>query len=550
MFARIKKSGKYEYLQLVENRRHKDKISQRVIATMGRLDVLQQNDQLEKAVQSLTKFCSHALLLVSNKTDTVKSNIISIGPSLIFDRLWKKSGIEAIIKELLKGRRYGFNVERAIYLTVLHRLFNPGSDRAAQQWKEGYRIAGAEYISLHQVYRAMAWLGEALPQSEQDGAPPVTPRCIKDKIEEGLFVLRRDLFSTMGVVFFDTTSLYFEGEGGTCLGAHGYSKDHRSDLKQMILGVVLDSEGRPVCCELWPGNTADVKSLIPIVDRLKTRFGIERVCIVADRGMISKDTITLLESNHYKYDYILGVRMRRVKEVKEKIMRDRGSYDEVFPARCISKDPAPLKVKDMHIGDRRYVVCYNEEQARKDMHTREAIVELLAEKIKNNQGGLIGNAGYKKYVHIEKNGITLDTRKINEDAKFDGIWALQTNTALSARETALCYKDLWRVEKVFRDTKTLLRTRPIFHKYDETIRGHVFCSFLALVIRAELERELEDSGYRFEWAEIKRDLKLLAETEISHESKTFVVRSESKGVCGKVFQTVGVALPPTIRQKN
>lgn len=121
---------------------------------------------------------------------------------------------------------------------------------------------------------------------------------------------------------------------------------------------------------------------------------------------------------------------------------------------------------------------------------------------------------------------------------------------MSARDTALCYKNLWRVEKVFRDTKTLLRTRPIFHKYDETIRGHVFCSFLALVIRTELERELEDSGYRFEWAEIKRDLKLLAETEISHEGKTFVVRSESKGVCGKVFQTVGVALPPTIRQKK
>ncbi|MCX5705834.1 MAG: IS1634 family transposase [Candidatus Omnitrophica bacterium] len=550
MFARIKKSGKYEYLQLVENRRHKDKITQRVIATMGRLDVLQQSDQLEKTVQSLTKFCNHALLLVSNKTDTVKSNVISIGPSLIFDRLWKKSGIEVIVKELLKGRRYGFDVERAIYFTVLHRLFNPGSDRAAQQWKEGYKIAGAEDISLHQVYRAMAWLGEALPKPEQEGATPVTPRCIKDKIEERLFFLRRDLFSTMGVVFFDTTSLYFEGEGGTHLGARGYSKDNRPDLKQMILGVVLDGEGRPVCCELWPGNTADVKSIIPIVDRLKMRFGINRVCIVADRGMISKETITVLESNKYGFEYILGVRMRKVKKVKEKIMSNTGTYEEIFPARHMSKDPAPLKVKDMQIDNRRYVVCYNEEQARKDAHTREAIVELLTEKIKNNKGGLIGNAGYKKYVHIEKNGISLDTHKINDDAKFDGIWALQTNTTLSARNTALCYKDLWRVEKVFRDTKTLLRTRPIFHKYDETIRGHVFCSFLALVIRAELERELEDAGYRFEWAEIKRDLKLLAETEITHEGKTFVVRSESKGVCGKVFQTVGVALPPTIRQNN
>jgi len=550
VFARVKKSGKYQYLQLVENRRHNDKVSQRVIATIGRLDELQQNQQLEKTIQSLSKFCEHALLLMNHKMDTLTSTIISIGPSLIFDRLWEKTGIAVLIKDLLKGRKYGFYVERAIYFTVLHRLFNPGSDRSAQQWKEGYRIAGAEHISLHQAYRAMAWLGEALPQSEQDGATIFTPRCNKDMIEEGLFLRHRDLFSTMGVVFFDTTSLYFEGAGGTHIGKRGYSKDHRPDLKQMILGVVLDGEGRPVCCELWPGNTTDVKTLMPIVERLKTRFGIKHVCIVADRGMISQDTIALLESNRYGYDYILGVRMRKVKNVKEKIMSDTKSYEEVFPARHKSKDPAPLKVKEMQIGGRRYVVCFNEEQARKDAHTRESILEMLAEKITGDKSSLIGNAGYKKYLHIEKTGIALDQQKIKDDEKFDGIWALQTNTTLSARETALCYKDLWRVEKVFRDTKTFLRTRPIFHKYDETIRGHVFCSFLALVIRTELERELEESGYKFEWAEIKGDLRSLAETEITHEGKTFVVRSESKGVCGKIFQTIGVALPPAIRQKN
>jgi transposase len=333
------------------------------------------------------------------------------------------------------------------------------------------------------------------------------------------------------------------------MGARGYSKDHRPDLKQMILGVVLDGEGRPMCCELWPGNTADVKSLLPIVDRLKSRFSIHRVCIVADRGMISAETISELESNRYGLEYILGVRMRRVKEVKEKILSDTGAYTEIVSARRFSKDPAPLKVKEVHIGEQRYVVCYNDEQARKDAHTRETILEVLCEKIKSNRGGLIGNAGYRKYMRLEKTGMSLDERKIQEDARFDGIWALQTNTTLTARDTALCYKNLWRVEKVFRDTKSLLRTRPIFHKYDETIRGHVFCSFLALVIRTELERELEQAGYSFEWTQIKHDLKLLAETEISHGDKTFAVRSEVKGVCGKIFQTVGVAIPPTIRQK-
>ncbi len=114
----------------------------------------------------------------------------------------------------------------------------------------------------------MAWLGESLPQDQQQGATPFSPRSTKDAFEEALFDGRRDLFSDLELVFFDTTSIYFEGQGGTDLGQYGHSKDHRPDRKQMVVGAVLDAEGRPLCCELWPGNVTDVKTLIPIVDRL------------------------------------------------------------------------------------------------------------------------------------------------------------------------------------------------------------------------------------------------------------------------------------------
>ena len=150
-------------------------------------------------------------------------------------------------------------------------------------------------LQLHHLYRAMAWLGEALADEQQAGRTPFAPRCTKDLVEEGLFRQRQDLFTGLDLVFFDTTAIYFEGEGGESLGQHGHTKDHRPDLKQMVVGTVLDSEGRPVCCELWPGNTTDVKTLVPIVDRLEQRFGIRRVCIVADRGMISKETMAELE---------------------------------------------------------------------------------------------------------------------------------------------------------------------------------------------------------------------------------------------------------------
>src|SRR5947208_3277229 len=193
----------------------------------------------------------------------------------------------------------------------------PGSDRAADKWKRDYQIGGCASLQLHHLYRAMAWLGEELPQAQQTVQTPFAPRCTKDRIEEGLFAHRRDLFSGLQLVFFDTTSIYFEGEGGQDIGQRGYSKDYRPDLYQMIVGAVLDGQGRPICCELWPGNATDVKTLIPVVDRLRSRFGIGRVCVVADRGMISQETIAALEQDERGWQYILGARMRSQDEGKD-----------------------------------------------------------------------------------------------------------------------------------------------------------------------------------------------------------------------------------------
>ena len=210
-----------------------------------------------------------------------------------------------MIKQLLERRRFEFDVERAVFLTVLHRLVNPGSDRAADKWKNDYQIDGCELLQLHHLYRAMAWLGEELHKDQQVGKTPFAPRCTKDRIEEQLFAHRRDLFTDLQLVFFDTTSIYFEGNGGQDIGERGFSKDHRPDLYQMVVGTVIDGQGRPICCELWPGNTTDVTTLIPIVDRLRSRFGVGRVCIVADRGMISQETIAALEQDERGWQYIL-----------------------------------------------------------------------------------------------------------------------------------------------------------------------------------------------------------------------------------------------------
>ena len=551
MFVRVKLSGKYEYLQIVKNHRENGKVKQQVIGSLGRLDILLQSGTLDNLARSLLRFGKKLKVVEAHKAGDLEAReVLSIGPALVFDRLWRFMGLKQIIEKLLENRKFLFSVERTVFLTVLHRMFAPGSDRQADRWKEGFRIEGVEGLQLHHAYRAMAWLGEELPITEQTGAAGFAPRCTKDRIEEMLFNQHQDLFSSMELVFFDTTSIYFEGQGGKTIGQLGKSKDKRPDLKQMVVGVVLDGKGRPICCELWPGNTTDVKTLIPIIKRLKKRFAIDSICVVADRGMISKKTIAEMESASPPIRYILGVRMRNLKEAKEEVLADEAEYLEVFAERVKAKDPSPLQVKEVMVQGRRYVQCFNPEQAKKDVATRKAIIEGLQEKLKQGEKSLVGNKGYRKYLASSEEGnvFTIDEEKAKDEERFDGIWILRTNTDFTAEEVALKYKQLWMVEMIFRFMKSILLTRPIFHKYDETIRGHVFCSFLGLVLIKELQRRLEAKELKLEWNDILRDLERLQEVEVISNSQTFYLRTELKGNCNDILRAAGVKVPPSIRQ--
>jgi hypothetical protein len=547
MFVRIKKSHGYKYLQIVESKREGKKVKQRVLTTLGQLDALSASGKIDDLTRSLAKFSSIRTIIDAHREGTIQAHrTLSIGPALVFDRLWQQLGIKEAITGQVTARPWRFSLERAIFLTVLHRLFDPGSDRAAERWKEDFQISGTEDIELHHLYRAMGWLGE---QSIQLGHDARSLRCRKDLIEEELFRRNRDLFSELELVFFDTTSLYFEGQGGESLGQYGHSKDHRPDLKQMVVGAVLDGTGRPICCELWPGNLTDVSSLIPVIERLKSRFGIASVCVVADRGMISAQTIEKLESPELGMSYILGARMHRDKTVRDEVLPSSEKFQVVTGAKKRAEDPSPLSVREQWVGKKRYVVCYNEDQARKDAADRTAIVESLKEKLKSGDKSLVGNKGYRRYLKSAgKEHFTVDEAKLAEEQLFDGMWVLRTNTAFAAADVALKYKQLWMVESIFRSAKSLLETRPIYHKVDDTIRGHVFCSFLALVLRKELETRLEKQGAKLEWADINRDLRALQEVEVEMHGKTLHLRTDLRGVCHTVLQAAGVAVPQTVRE--
>jgi hypothetical protein len=520
MFIRVKPSGPYRYLQIVENHREGRRTVQRVLATLGRVDQLAATGAVDVLLRSLGRFAEQVRVIEAHRNGHLEAGMVrQLGPDLVFGRLWQTVGVQDLLTDLLRERRFGFPVERAVYLTVLHRLFESGSDRAAERWRRDVCIPGTDGLELHHLYRAMRWLGES-----------------KDTVVEALFQQRRDLFTDLTLAFFDTTSLYFEGQGGERLGQYGHSKDHRPDLRQMVVGAVLTGEGRPVCCELWPGNSADGRALLPVVDRLRERFGIRQVCWVADRGMISTRTVSELEQRELQY--ILGARLRRQREVQRAVLGRAGRYHEVADN---------LRVKEVWVEGRRYIVCHNPEEAAKDAADREAILHALEDQLRQGAKRLVGNRGFRRFLRIAKGAVTIDQAKVTAEARYDGKFVLRTNTSLPAAEVAVQYKRLLLVEQFFRAAKSVLETRPIFHQWDTTIAGHVFCSFLALVLVDELQRGLAACGGRLEWADIRRDLEALAEVEVRDGERWYLLRTALQGVAGKVLQAVGVAIPPPVR---
>ncbi|MEW6670043.1 MAG: IS1634 family transposase, partial [Thermodesulfobacteriota bacterium] len=465
-------------------------------------------------MKSLGRFAQRVKVQEAYKEGHLESlGELSIGPSLVFGRLWEELGTGRVLKGLLRDRSFEFDVERAVYMTVLHRLFESGSDRQGMRWGSGIWLPGAEDLHLHQVYRAMRWLGEN-----------------KDKVEDGLFCAQRDLFTELSLVFFDTTTLYFEGQGGKTLGQFGQSKDRRSDHRQVAVGALLTNTGRPISCEVSPGDQSDVRALLPLVDSTMERFGLRRVCWVADRGMVSREVIAGLEDRGM--EYILGARLRVVREVRNEVLSRPGRYRDV---------EENLKVKEVWVEDRRYVVCFNPLEAAKEKEDREVMLSALEDKLKQDPKSLVGNRGYRRYLRVEGEAMSVDRKKASSEERFDGKYVLGTNTTLSAEEVAVQYERLWMVERFFRLAKDLLETRPVYHKFDETIRGHIFCSFLALLLCHELMSRLEARGEKPEWSDVIRDLEALREVDVRHDDKRFRLRLPLQGVCGKVFQAAGVA---------
>jgi len=530
MFFRAKKSGSkdypHEYLQIVESYRDGRTVRQRVIATLGRLDHLKASGQIDGLVKSLARFSESLRVISAARDPKITSCKAKMwGPPLVFSRLWEQQRLQQIITSLASARRFHFDMERAIFALALQRLCEPGSDLQGSGWLQTVECAGFEELALQHFYRATGFLHD-----------------VRHNLERELFFQDRDLFSQqLDLIFLDTTSTYVYRDEETHYRKRGYSRDRRPDLPQFVLCVAVNTHGWPVSWEIFPGNTADIEVFNQVIAKLRERFQIGRVVIVADRGMISQKAIKdLTEHKDSPLDYVLGCRMRRHKEVTEEVLCRTGRYQEVA---------ANLKVKEVRIGDRRYVVCLNPEEANKDAADREAILAKLEEIIsQKGSKAVVGNRGYARFLKVAKGGVTINEEAVQADRRLDGKFVLVTNTSLPAAKVATTYKGLWRVERTFRKEKSTLQVRPIYHHRDDTSIGHIVASFLALRLEVDLQARLDKKGVDISWSDLMRDLAQLQAVRMTLDDTPYLVRTDFEGVAYHAFKAAGVRLPSRVNR--
>jgi len=524
MFVRtktIRANGRsYQYLHVVENRWENGRTRQRIVGSLGRLDELQEQGDLEQIIRQLVEHCPGVRLLRAEAEGSLAVLSDRVwGPVLVFERLWEELGLKELLKKMAARSRFDFDLERMVFAQVLQRLLDPGSDLGGSKWIGTIHEPSFATLRLRHFYRCLSWLWGK-----------------KQAIEEALYRRGLDLFNQeLDLVFFDTTTTYFEGTSLRGWAKLGKSKDHRPDHLQLVVGVVMRRDGFPVCCEIWPGNTSDVKTLKPVVETLRRRFEIRKVVLVCDRGMVS--AANLKELDEAGFQYIVGMKMRNLREVRDEVLGRAGRYQLVSEK---------LQVKEVRVEQRRYVICYNPEEAAKDRRDREALLEKLQHKLAS--GGvkaLINNRGYKRYLRVARGGAQLDTAAIRREQRYDGKYVLRTTTKIPAAEVAAAYKQLTWIERLWRELKDTVEVRPIFHwRNRDNIKGHIFTCFLALYLAALLRRKLNDAQAEAQWDELIRDLSALRAVTVELGGEKYLMRSPLEGCAGQVLATVGVKPPP------
>ena len=559
------------YVALAHNRRVDGKVKPDVLMNLGRVDRLDVDGLLRLAASIRKHFGDGGGLgdgaeagLAAGAAPMEVIDARPIGTAWLLDALWAKLEIGTSIKRIADGRRFTTAVERVLFALVCNRAIEPMSKLSAAEWvTEDVAIPGLGGMDDDQAYRAMDLLVEADTQG---------------RVQEAVFFAVANLLNLeVDLLFFDTTSTYFEaddqdqdepsnGDGdGAGAGREGFrrygkSKDHRDDLPQIVIGLAVTRTGIPVRCWCWPGNTQDQTLLAEVKDDLRA-WKLGRVITVVDRGFSGADNLAYLRraGGHY----IAGMRMRDGNPLVEAALARQGRYQQI-------RDN--LRVKEVRLDgtDQRFVICHNPDQAQRDKASRdEAITRIEAEldrirtqRERDRTRTLSDTArGKAKAAHLraecalrdhptlgrwlrqQPNGrLAIDRAKLKAEARLDGKYLLATSDPdLSAEDVALGYKNLLEAERGFRDLKSQLLLRPVFHRLEHRIRAHVLLCWLALLLTRVAERGCEQT-----WGRISRETGRLQQVTLAGEAGTIVQTTPLRPAQRAIYQALSIDPPPRV----
>jgi hypothetical protein len=536
------------YVQLAHNERVGGVTRARVLLNLGREDQLDL-DGLRRLAASITRFTDgDGGGVPAGEGPAYEFDVIGsrpLGAVWLLDGLWRALGVDRALAAVLGARRFTTDVERVLFALVANRAIDPCSKLAASEWaSRDVHIPGLPGMDEDQAYRAMDLLVEADAEA---------------RVQEAVFFACADLPNLeVDLLFFDTTSTYFErdqpetGEGA--FRVYGHSKDHRPDLPQIVIGLAVTREGIPVRVWCWPGNTSDMTILPEVKDGLRGwRLG--RVVTVVDRGFSSDENLRYLTraGGHW----IAGERMRD------------GSADATLALARQGRSQTVrdnLRVKEVRVGDgdgaKRFVICHNPLEAERESTTREQTISRLEAELERIERArakakttnaldahtraecaLRDHPALGRYLRQTPSGrLRIDNAKIAAEAKLDGKFLLSTSDPdLSAEDVALGYKNLIEAEHGFRDLKTTIELRPVFHRLEHRIRAHVLLAWLALLLIRVAERHTSHT-----WRRIALELGRLHLVTLTGPTGSFAQTTQLTALQHELYAATAVQPPPRI----
>jgi len=535
------KAGVKEYLSLVESYRLNGKKKHKTIMSLGRADTVNE-DHIQKIIFGLSRLTEQLSIIDNKVPQNSDTNIkihesMNLGVPLVINHLWKELGLPDLMKKIQKKyKKLQFNLDLVFKASIVYRLISPGSERRMLDWFQDAYLPGTENLQLQHLYRGLTIIAEH-----------------QTEIEDYLLEKSQTLFGIdCSLVFFDTTSTYFEGDmlDNEALKQHGRSKDHRPDRRQVKVGMVMSRDGVPIHCPFFAGNESDFSAVPTVISSLSRKKGIGEMIFVGDSGMTSLKNIEELGKQNVRY--ILGSRMRSVKVVKEKVL----TLKDLLILKDEKKNESyqvknNLFVTEKTINNKRYIICYNPEEAKKDKLVREEIIAKMKAELSSSPKKYIKHRLHKRFLKITEAKTEIDQKKVSEEEKYDGLFVIETDTNLAAAEVALRYKDLLLVERGFRCLKTTLEMRPVYHKCSENIRGHIFVSYMALYFFCLMMKRLEQSkeGMQCEEGQILNSLARLKAHKTEIHGERLILRSEINSLNSWILKSLSVKTPNRVLKK-